>query len=145
MYREDIEEFIQKYNSLFDSQKKKADAFDKVAMNYYMGNFGSMQKSDVDVLMFSLLLDEILKSSESDINTYSDYTLAKQLGITQSRVSNLKQKKQLQYPYEGFDWKKSFERCCYNARLDGGKIRINLSEDSCRNCTAVPANGYRNS
>lgn len=128
MYRGDTDIFLKRYNEIFDSDEKKATAFDRIAMNYYMGNFGSMQKSDIDVLMFSLMLDEILKQSESDINTYSDYTLAKQLGITQSRVSNLKQKKQLQYPYEDFDWRRSFERCCSNARLDSGKIRINLRD-----------------
>lgn len=78
--------------------------------------------------MFSLLLDQILDQSEEDINTYSDYTLAKQLGVTPSKINSLKLKKQLQYPYESFNWKVSFQRCCKNARLDGGKIKINLRD-----------------
>lgn len=128
MFREDTKELWEKYESLFDTSEKKAEAFDKIAKNYYQGNFGSMQKSDVDVLMFSLFIERILDQSEDDMNSYSDYTLAKQLGITQSRVSNLKQKKQLQYPYEKFDWKVSLERCCKSARADGGKIKINLRD-----------------
>ena len=128
MYRDDTEELWERYKALFDSPEKKAAAFDKIARNYYQGNFGSMTKSDMDVLMFSLLLEEILRQTEEDINTYSDYALAKQLGITQSRVSNLKLKKQLQYPYKDFDWRVSFMRCCSNARLESGKIRINLRD-----------------
>lgn len=128
MYRDDTENLWDKYESIFDSEEKKASAFDKIAKNYYLGNFGSMQKSDIDVLMFSIFIEEILEQTEEDINTYSDYALAKQLGITQSKVCNLKQKKQLQYPYGKFDWKKSFQRCCSNARLDGGKIKINLRD-----------------
>ena len=128
MYREDTSGFWDRYNEIFDSESKKAEAFDKIARNYYQGNFGSMQKSDIDVLMFSLFIEGILDKSENDISSYSDYTLAKQLGITQSRVSNLKQKKQLQYPYKKFDWRVSLERCCENARADGGKIKINLRD-----------------
>lgn len=128
MFREDTEELWEKYEALFDSSEKKAAAFDKIARNYYLGNFGSMSKTDLDVLMFSLLLEEILGQTEDDISTYSDYALAKQLGITQSRVSNLKLKKHLQYPYKDFDWRVSFKRCCGNARLDSGKIRINLRD-----------------
>lgn len=128
MYVDDTEQLLEEYNNIFDSKEKKAAAFDKIARNYYLRNFGSLNKSDMDVLMFSLLLEEILDKSENDINTYSDYVLAKQLGITQSRVSNLKQKKQLQYPYAKFKWEESFKRCCANARLDGGKIKINLRD-----------------
>lgn len=128
MVRKDTDELRRKYDAIFDSDKLKAKAFDKIAENYYLGNFGSMQKSDIDVLMFSIFIEGILERSESDINTYSDYTLAKQLGIPQSRISNLKVKKQLQYPYEGFDWKKSFGRVCNNAIFEGGKIRINLRD-----------------
>ena len=128
MFRDDTDILWEKYESLFDSPEKKAKAFDKLARNYYQGNFGSMSKSDIDVLMFSIYLEEILERSEEDISTYSDYTLSHQLGITQSRVSNLKQKKQLQYPYDRFKWQTAFERCCKNARPDGGKIKINLRD-----------------
>lgn len=62
-----------------------------------------MQKTYFETLLFSLYLDHILDISEDDMNTYSDYTLSKYLGITQSKVSNLKVKKELQYPYAKFD------------------------------------------
>ena len=78
----------------------------------------------LDVLMFSLYIERILDVSESDAKSYSDYTLSKYLGITQTRISNLKIKKELQYPYEKFSWKPSFERVLKNYRYDNGKIML---------------------
>lgn len=118
------------YTDVFKEEeiKAKAEAFDKIAQNYYNGNFGTMQKSDIDVLMFSIYWDKILEKSEEDWDTYSDYELSKVLGITQAKVSNLKVKKQLRYPYLGFDWKKSFIRASKNARFENGKIKIHIPE-----------------
>lgn len=121
-------EIANKYDEIFDSNDKKAKAFDLIAQEYYYGNFGKMQKSDFEVLMFSIYLDSILEKEETNMNAYSDYELSKQLGITQSRVSNLKVKKQLSYPYKNFDWKKSFERLLENARFSNGKIMINIPD-----------------
>ena len=118
----------EKYQELFDSVEKKAKAFDKIAEVYYMNNFGSMSKSDFDTLMFSIYIDEILKNSEDDFNSYSDYTLSKYLGITQSRVSSLKVKKELKYHYDGFDWKKSLKRISKNVRFENGKIKLNVRD-----------------
>lgn len=116
------------YQRLFSDNESKAEAFDKLAKYYYMSNFGSMQKADLDVLMFSIYLEKILDESEDDMNTYSDYTLSKQLGITQSKVASLKERKQVKYPYSNFRWEKSFARVCSNARFDGDKIKINLKD-----------------
>lgn len=118
----------EKYQNLFPTDKEKADAFDQIAEQYYMCNFGSMSKADFDVLMFSIYLDRILEASEADINSYSDYRLSKLLGITQSRISSLKVKKELKYPYAGFDWKQSFLRLSTNARYENGKIKINIPD-----------------
>lgn len=118
----------ERYEELFSDESIKARAFDKIAKQYFYSNFGTMQKSDFDVLMFSLYIDRILETSESDMSTYSDYKLSKDLGITQSRVSALKEKKELKYPYPKFDWKKSFERIIENARYENGKIRIHIPD-----------------
>lgn len=118
----------EQYQRLFPSEKEKAIAFDQIAEHYYMCNFGSMSKTDFDVLMFSLYLDRILENSEEDLNSYSDYKLSKLLGITQSRISSLKVKKELKYPYAGFDWKQSFLRLSENARYESGKIKINIPD-----------------
>lgn len=81
------------YQLLFPSEREKAAAFDAIAEQYYYGNFGRMQKTDFETLLFSLYLDRILDTSEEDMHTYSDYTLSRHLGITQAKISNLKVKK----------------------------------------------------
>ena len=48
-------------------------------------------------------LNSVAALAGEDMNTYSDYTLSKLLGITQNRISSLKVKKELIYPYQGFD------------------------------------------
>lgn len=122
------DESKKKYEELFPDNESKAQAFDKIAEKYYLCNFGSTSKADFDVLMFSVYLEQILKKEESQMNKYSDYTLSKSLGITQSKVSSLKVKKQLLYPFDGFDWKVSFERVCKNARYENGKIKIHIPD-----------------
>ena len=115
------------HKSLF-SDKDKIKAFDKIAEHYYNKNFGTMAKSDFDVLMFSIYLDQILDKHEDDYNQYSDYELAKLLGIPQGRIRTLKEKKQLKYPYKKFDWKISFKRVCENYQFDNGKFVIELRD-----------------
>ena len=117
-----------KYDELFNNQEDKAKAFDLIAERYYKGNFGQMQKSDFETLLFSIYIEQILKTSEDDMNTYSDYNLSKELGITQPKVSNLKVKKQLQYPYERFNWRESFMRICENAIYENGKIVLSIPD-----------------
>lgn len=122
-----------KYEELFSSDEQKAKAFDKIAKCYYSKNFGSTSKADIDLLMFSIYIEQILDRTEEDIDTYSDYTISKDLGITQSRVRGLKEKKELKYPYSKFDWKKSFARFSKNAVYEDGKIKIELRDKSLYN------------
>ncbi len=122
----------ERYKGLFpddeDGRKRKAKAFDMLADAYYMGNFGSMQKSDIDLIMFSNYLEAVLDQCGNDSAQCSDYNLSKYLGITQNRIRTLKERKQLKYPYERFDWKKSFLEICKNARYSDGKIIINIMD-----------------
>jgi len=117
------EKMNNRYNELF-SEKDKIEAFDKIAEKYYFGNFGSTNKSDLDTLIFSLYLEQILKKDQYDYNSYSDYRLSKELGLTQSKVSNLKVKKELLYPYPDFDWRISFQKVVTNAIFEDNKIKI---------------------
>ena len=112
------------YNELFNTLESKAKAFDTIAEKYYFSNFGSISRSDFDTLMFSLYIEQILFKHQDDFSAYSDYTLSKQLGITQTKVSNLKVKKELLYPFEGFNWQKAFERISSKAIYEGGKIKL---------------------
>ena len=116
------------YSKLFPDSETKAKAFDQIAELYYDRNFGSVSKSDFDVLMFSIYIEQILKQSEIDMETYCDYELSKQLGITQSKIRNLKIKKKLKYPYDDFDWRESFARVSKTAYFEGGKIHIYISD-----------------
>ncbi len=84
---------------LTDGEKIKA--FNKIASNYFNKNFGSLSKSDFEVLLFSEYIEHFINNSMN----YSDYALSKELGITQNRVRALKEKKELKYPNEGFDWR----------------------------------------
>ena len=112
-----------RYNELF-SDKDKIEAFDKIAEKYYFGNFGATNKQDLDTLIFSLYLERILEKDQYDYNSYSDYRLSKELGLTQSKVSNLKVKKELLYPYHNFDWRISFQKVITNATFEDNKIKI---------------------
>lgn len=118
-----------RYHELFPDDKTKADAFDKLALHFYDANFGTMSKTDMEVLMFSVYIERILGSgNQAAFSDYSDYILSKNLGITQSRIANLKVKKQLKYPHE-YDWKESFQMACNNnARYDNGRIKIQIPD-----------------
>lgn len=118
-----------RYEELFGNDyESKAKAFDEIAKVYYDKNFGTMQKSDFDVLMFSIYIEQILKKSESDFDSYSDYTLSKELGITQQRINSLKQKKELKYPKENFDWKKAFEIYLKKSKYIDKKIKVYIPD-----------------
>lgn len=118
------EKIKKQYNEYFPDEKTKAEAFDKIAERYYYANFGTMSKSDFETLLFSIYLERILEKHEENINMYSDYTLSKLLGVPQSRISSLKVRKELLYPYEKFDWKKSFERISDRAIYENGRIKL---------------------
>lgn len=128
------EKAIENYEKLFQTVEGnediegKAQAFDKLAEKYYYCNFGSTSKADLDVLMFSIYIERILDKSQKDFNSYSDYTLSKNLGITQSKISNLKVKKELQYPYENFRWEESFAEIAKNAIYEDDKIKLHIPD-----------------
>lgn len=122
------EELKHQYENLFPTDKTKAEAFDTIAEQFYFCNFGTMQKTDIETLLFSLYLDRILDQSEANMEEYSDYKLSKILGITQNRVGTLKERKQLKYPYENFNWKESFKRIMEHARYEKGRVKLNIPD-----------------
>ena len=105
------------------SQEEKAEAFHKIAEVCFNKNFGRLSKSDMEVLLFSLYLEHCL----SNRIAYDDYTLAIQLGIPETRVRNLKVKKELQYPYSEYDWKKAFVERIQFAKYDDKKALVKVS------------------
>lgn len=114
---------------MFETEEK-VTAFDAIFEKFYRRNFGQMSKADVEVLMFSIYIEQCLNKNLP----YDDYTLANQLGISESRIRNLKVKKELQYPYQKFDWKKAFQECIRYAKYDDKKalVKVNVTDPNVR-------------
>lgn len=111
------------YEKLF-SDKDKVAAFDKIAERYFMQNFAMMSKSEFETLLFSIYIEAILdKEGDEKYELYSDGRISKLLGVTQSKVVNLKRNKQLRYPRE-YNWQLAFNRHAEKYRYENNKIKI---------------------
>lgn len=111
--------------------EEKAKMFDKIAELFYNKNFGQASKTDIETLMFHFYIKKLIESNANkdgtiDYNSYSDYKISRQLGITQQRVRGLKIKSHLLHPIK-FDWEKSLATLTHNARYDNKTERITLS------------------
>lgn len=84
-----------------DDEKRRA--FETISGYFYQRNFGRMGKADLDLLMFSFYLDHLSENNLPD----DDYSISTALGITESRVRNMKIKRELQYP-SNKNWKEDF-------------------------------------
>ena len=96
------------------TNEEKIALFDKIAELYFNKNFGSTSKADFETLLFSEYIEHHLRYNHK----IDDYTLSKKLGITQSRVRSLKERKELKYPYKDFNWKTAFASAVENAKYD---------------------------
>ncbi len=94
------------------SSEEKQDAFDEIAALYYERNFGETTKSDLETLLFSIYIEHLLKNHLA----CDDYTMSIQLGISESRIRTLKERKQLKYPRRNYCWKEDFVAPVPNAR-----------------------------
>ncbi|MBO0466662.1 hypothetical protein JZO73_03845 [Enterococcus plantarum] len=113
------------------SEEEKIKYFDEICEKYYRKNFSLTSKSEMDLLMFKFFYQNKLKRKKSgDFNADSDYLLSKELGITQSRVRNLKIKKELVYPEQNYDWKEQFLNLISFAQYDEQtkKIIMNIPD-----------------
>lgn len=108
------------YSTSNFSDTEKIACFDRIASCYFNKNFGSISKSDLDLLLFSEYINHCKRGGQN----CDDYTLSRQLGITQNRIRSLKERKELKYPYDGFDWKQSFAEAAENARYDENDKRV---------------------
>ena len=96
------------------TNEEKIAVFDKIAPLYFNKNFGSTSKADLETLLFSEYIEHCLRTELP----FDDYTISKNLGITQSRVRSLKERKELKYPYKEFNWKTAFVSDVKNAKYD---------------------------
>lgn len=103
------------------SDKEAAANFRKLAALFYNKNYGQASKSEIELLMFHFYMKNLRKKASANgvtnYSKYSDYTISKEIGITQQRVRNLKIKEQLIYPRE-FNWKTEFENLLTHAQYD---------------------------
>jgi len=122
---EKIESFYTDENELF---RRKAEYFDRIANLFYTGNFGVASKAEIELLMFSIFMDEMIDHNSDDqgvlnYKNCSDYKMAEMLGIPQEKIKGLKIKKQARYP-RYFDWKKSFRSIQDSIVYDADKKKI---------------------
>lgn len=108
--------------------EKKARAFDDIAMLFYDRNFGSSSKSEIELMMFSILMDAMIDKYVNDngvldYNMCSDYNMGKALGIQPSKVTTLKKNKQARYPVK-FNWQESLKKIGNNIRYSKEKNKI---------------------
>ena len=111
------------YDILFRKEQSKINAFENIVSNYYLNNFGSMSKADMELLLFSIYLDQCMETWPDEPERYSDFQLAKIFGITQTRIRSLREKKELKYPSE-FKWEEKFPLICEKAEYESGKVRL---------------------
>lgn len=99
------------------TEKEKISLFDKIEELYFRRNFGSVSKADFETLLFSEFIECCINHNEP----FDDYSLSKALGITQTRIRSLKERKGLKYPLNEDDpnwWKKPFAEAVKNAKYD---------------------------
>lgn len=93
--------------------------------NLFSKHFGSFNKSDYEVLMFTVYLDSI----EGEVR---DYDISIALGIPESKVRTLRVKSQLLYPKE-IDWVDILAKALSNGIYDDGMVTITIEDPSARN------------
>jgi len=71
--------------------EKRGEALSFILENYFKAGFGSLSKSDVDLIFFTA----VIRFGEHKDD--SDYYYSKLLGITQQRVRNFKEKSYLKF------------------------------------------------
>ena len=108
--------------------EEKAQAFEQIVQRYYKTNFGTMSKTDFETLLFHNYMEHLLSHGEA----YDDYTVSNALGITQSKVRNLKLRRALQYPGSADDWKAQVLGALKNAKYDrkSGQVQMLIPENT---------------
>ena len=111
---------------------KKIEFYDKLSDLYFERNFGTMSKSDFETFLFSEFIDNVGYvdgSCRKGFSNADDYTISKQLGITQSRVRALRERKDLKYPKKDPDWwKKEFKNISKNIKIEEGYVKLLIDD-----------------
>lgn len=117
-----------------NSLKKDAENYRELKKLFFEKNFGSTPKSSIELLMFHQFILEEEKSNMdhamSGLTKYestSDFKIACKLGITPSRVRNLKLKEQLVYPRKNVDWKQYVLKMMEHVKLNENDRTVELT------------------
>ena len=97
--------------------------FKELAEMFYNRNFGQASKQEIEIFMFHAYMNSLRKKGTE----ISDYSISKELGITQQRVRNLRIKENLVYDLN-VDWKKELEKRMSNARYEAPFIVMDIPD-----------------
>lgn len=84
------------------SEEEVKELLSKLCKGYFNKNFGTLTKSEIDLIMFHHYLKQKMASKTNSF--ISEYEISKELGISQARVRTLKTKDYLQNENK-VDWK----------------------------------------
>lgn len=96
-------------------RKAWQEFFSEIKKNCFTRNFGTLSKSEFDLLLFHYYLEN--KQEEVGSRYVSDYEIGRELGLTIQRVRALREKEVLKWAIE-VDWKKSFIQSLKLAHCD---------------------------
>lgn len=98
------------------------DFFAEINKRCLSQNFGTLSKSEFDLLLFHFYLQD--KQAQRDGEYVSDYEIGKELGLTIQRVRSLRERDALKWKSE-IDWQGVFLSCIKFAHCDAkGDVRI---------------------
>ena len=106
---------------LFDNDNK-GELFDRIAKLFYEKNFGTAQKSEIELVMFSILYDSLRKKSKEVM--VKSYDISRILGITQQRAESLIEKCKLKFGTSSNEWKTVFGEACKKAVRKDDSISV---------------------
>ena len=111
----DLKTFQQNVRNLKSSEPDELDFLRDFYNMFYNKNFGSVSRADIDTFLFTVYyqLQKKLESASVD-----DYSLSHELGITETKVRNLKVRMELKYPSKEKSWKREFISLIQKAKYD---------------------------
>lgn len=114
MHREDSEKNKTSEPVILETARKAwQDFFSEIKKRCLDRNFGTLSKSEFDLMLFHYYL--VNKQEEVGSRYVSDYDIGRDLGLTIQRVRSLREREALKWGLKD-DWKKSFKKCLERAR-----------------------------
>lgn len=109
----------------------KQKLLEEISDMFFNKNFGTKSKSEIELMLFKLYLESAQDIAEDDNNAVSDYKLGRELGISPTRVRNLRTK--VDFQLKDYEWKKELEKVLINQQnisKKDDKIQITIRSRS---------------